>query len=555
MASLLGADAVDRLSSLVRQQIQEEDSWEEDEEEQSAEDEDDSEMLLLLLKEMLLTTIVPTWDQRDLSVAEAASARKQRVLLEDLMTEEEAAARAPPQDVHFEHRQWEDPHGDGKWMTPWHFRLPEADRALLRALRCADSDGTRAALAAGADPECVPDFELKRPPGVGQASTRQALFDRMARTPPRNWALTNEPLFEPPLSMAIAMCDWEDPQEGNEDIFSLLSATGIDTDRAGWPIEDSPIPSAVSAFRALPRAERCERVAGVIAAILDFDFEAAATATAVDVEALVNARHGTMALPALGRAVRMDNLPAARALLARGAALELANDPERPPPQHGKPIDDWPVRVAQPSFSALCLAETGDMADLLIERGADIGWSPVVATTTTMAAAAAESDEGDGDEEEAEEDGQATPQSDKMGTTPLLSALDRCGWYMGAKPVGGMEVIQALLFAGADIAQGGWRSRGAKGDDEDPLRLTWQTPHSWLKLFDEEDQCGFGPGTFKMIQKMFREHAKHRVALRTLRRAADLPEAIVEWIVNDHAGLAPKRRRRKAFVRAEEDWG
>ena len=132
-----------------------------------------------------------------------------------------------------------------------------------------------------------------------------------------------------------------------------------------------------------------------------------------------------------------------------------------------------------------------------------------------------------------------------MGTTPLLSALDRCGWYVGAEPVGGMEVIQALLFAGADIAQGGWRSRGAKGNHEDPLRLTWQTPHSWFKLLDsdEEDQYGFGPGTFKMIQKMFREHAKHRVALRTLRRAADLPEAIVEWIVNDHAGLAPKRRR------------
>jgi len=460
----------------------------------------------------LLLTMVPTWDQRDLSIPETAEQREARQMLHDFLTDDERAARWCPDDVRFEHEDWEDPHHDGFWMNKFHCRLPEPDRALLRALRCADKDGTRAALESGADPNCVPTRVFPHRPGENINGPSQ-----MSRIPMRDWGGTGEPLYEPPLCMAIAMCDWKDPRDGDWMLQGLLF------DRCGFPGEDEADsrPDRVSAFRALPRNKRCTQVEGVLTVLLTFE-----GGSAVD----VNGRYGRMAHPALGRAVRMNNLPAVRVLLSHGALLELSPGPKRPIPLHGAPIDDWVVREAQPSFSALCHARTTTIVQLLIQHGADIGWSPVVATTST-----------EGGEKQHE------PQSDKTGTTPLLSALDKCGWYMHPDPVSGMEVIQALLLAGADIAQGGWRSRGNQGEG---VYLTWQTPHSWFTLLDSEEQYGFGPGTKQMIRSMFQEHGKHRTAVRAL-RGMRLPPKVIALIVDGHAGLALPRRKRKVFAQAE----
>ena len=104
---------------------------------------------------------------------------------------------------------------------------------------------------------------------------------------------------------------------------------------------------------------------------------------------------------------------------------------------------------------------------------------------------------------------------------------------------------------GADIAQGGWRSRGNQGEG---VYLTWQTPHSWFTLLDSEEQYGFGPGTKQLIRSMFQEHGKHRTAVRAL-RGMRLPPKVIALIVDGHAGLALPRRKRNVFAQAEgEGW-
>ena len=99
------------------------------------------------------------------------------------------------------------------------------------------------------------------------------------------------------------------------------------------------------------------------------------------------------------------------------------------------------------------------MVELLIGAGASINWSPPVAVASAP-----------------------TGPKPKFGTTPLLNAIDMCDQYRGTDQVVGLTVLQALLIAGADLSQGGWRSRGSMYSHIGSLHLVWYTPRSWFEL-------------------------------------------------------------------------
>ena len=115
--------------------------------------------------------------------------------------EKDEASISHDPELRAQHDAWEDPHGDAWWMSKWHLRLPECDRALLRSLRAGDLDGVRAALDGGADVECMPGgIEPSR------ASISRSVHERAAAEPPIHMN-TGHMMFEPPLFMALRMCD------------------------------------------------------------------------------------------------------------------------------------------------------------------------------------------------------------------------------------------------------------------------------------------------------------------------------------------------------------
>mmetsp|Transcript_17867 Transcript_17867/g.46812 ORF Transcript_17867/g.46812 Transcript_17867/m.46812 type:complete len:215 (-) Transcript_17867:136-780(-) len=155
------------------------------------------------------------------------------------------------------------------------------------------------------------------------------------------------------------------------------------------------------------------------------------------------------------------------------------------------------------------------MVELLIGAGASINWSPPVAVASAP-----------------------TGPKPKFGTTPLLNAIDMCDQYRGTDQVVGLTVLQALLIAGADLSQGGWRSRGSMYSHIGSLHLVWYTPRSWFELLaGTEGEIGIEAAD--LIEELFRRHATHRAALRILGNT-ELPAGFVSEAVHVYAGL-PER--------------